>query len=43
MNTMESVGVFLELQQRSSPAAKLSGQAKGPDSCSDSVNILYSK
>lgn len=35
--------MLLELQQRPTPAAHLSGQAKGPDSCSDSVNILYSK
>lgn len=43
VNTKESVSVFLELQQRPSPAANSSGQKKGPDSCSDSVNILYSK
>ena len=43
VNTKESVGVFLELQQRPSPAANLSGQTKGPHSCSSSVNILYSE
>lgn len=43
VNTKESISVLLELQQRPHPAANSSGQAKGPDSCSDSVNILFSK
>lgn len=43
VNTKENIGMSLELQRRPSPAANLSGQAKGPDSCNDCVNILYSK